>query len=81
MDLTLRHRPDVVVMDVGMPETNGIEAVREIVDSAPEVRIVMLSASISAELRHANVHHDDVRSVAQGQVHGFASGARLREDR
>ena len=40
--------PDVVVMDVIMPRKNGVEACREIMESAPGVRVVMLTAS-SAE--------------------------------
>ena len=35
--------PDIVVMDVSMPDLNGIEATREIHADAPEVRIVALS--------------------------------------
>jgi DNA-binding NarL/FixJ family response regulator len=35
--------PDVVVMDVAMPDLNGIEATREIVADNPKVRVVALS--------------------------------------
>jgi two-component system, NarL family, response regulator NreC len=36
-------KPDVVVMDIGMPSLNGIEASRQIHGSLPATRIVMLS--------------------------------------
>lgn len=36
--------PDLVIMDITMPEVNGIEAVKTIKDNDPEARIVMCSA-------------------------------------
>jgi two-component system response regulator NreC len=36
-------RPDVVVMDIGMPNLNGIEAARQITAAQPEISVVMLS--------------------------------------
>ena len=37
--------PDVVVMDVMMPKKDGVEACREIMESASDIRVVMLTAS------------------------------------
>ena len=37
--------PDVVVMDVIMPRKDGVEACREIMESAPETRVVMLTVA------------------------------------
>lgn len=37
-------KPDLVTMDIIMPEMNGIDAVRQIMLSDPQARIVMCSA-------------------------------------
>lgn len=39
----LELKPDVAVVDVAMPLLNGIEATRQIVRRAPEVRVLVLS--------------------------------------
>src|SRR5438128_8653618 len=36
-------RPDLVVMDVAMPELNGIEATRRLTASVPHTRVIALS--------------------------------------
>ena len=41
--------PDVVVMDVMMPNKDGVEACREIMEAASDVRVVMLTASTEEE--------------------------------
>ena len=45
----LQLDPDVVLMDIAMPDLNGIEAARLIHAKCPAVRIVMLSMHASAE--------------------------------
>ncbi len=39
----LELRPDVAVLDIGMPLLNGIEATRQITRRAPEVHVLILS--------------------------------------
>lgn len=43
VELALSAQPDVIVMDVTMPELNGIEATRRICEAAPRTRILALS--------------------------------------
>jgi DNA-binding NarL/FixJ family response regulator len=36
--------PDVVIMDIGMPGLNGVDATRQIVTKSPQIKVVALSA-------------------------------------
>lgn len=48
-----RLRPDVVVLDIGMPEMNGIEAARRISKSVPECKIVFVTQKLDPAYVHA----------------------------
>ncbi|MBE9581274.1 MAG: response regulator transcription factor [Proteobacteria bacterium] len=56
-------RPDVAVIDIAMPELNGIEATQQIREACPSTRVVILSM-------HATSEHifQALRSGAQGYV-------------
>lgn len=43
VELVSKHHPDVAVLDIGMPELNGIEATRQIASTAASTQVVILS--------------------------------------
>jgi DNA-binding NarL/FixJ family response regulator len=45
IELTREQTPDLVLMDVSMPEVNGIEATRLILTEMPATKVVILTAS------------------------------------
>ncbi len=49
------HRPDVAVLDIRMPGVSGIEACRQIIDSVPGCKVVMLTSYAEDELLMAAI--------------------------
>lgn len=44
-----RLQPDVIVLDVGMPEMNGIEAARRLAKTLPSARIVFVTQQLASD--------------------------------
>jgi two-component system, NarL family, response regulator LiaR len=44
VQLALRLRPDVVIMDIGLPHLNGILATQQIKTTCPNIRVVVLTS-------------------------------------
>jgi len=49
IDIVDRLKPDIVCMDVVMPEKSGIEALREIKATNPDIEIVMVTGNSDPE--------------------------------
>ena len=44
VELYKENKPDLVIMDITMPNMNGIDALREIKSNDPDAKVVMCSA-------------------------------------
>jgi DNA-binding NarL/FixJ family response regulator len=62
VDLAKRLRPDVVVMDVSLPELNGLDATRQILKDSPRTEVLVLTMHHSEEL---------ARNVLQAGARGY----------
>ena len=45
-----RLKPDIILMDIAMPEINGIKATRQILKQFPDIKIIVLSMYSNREL-------------------------------
>jgi DNA-binding NarL/FixJ family response regulator len=50
LDAVKRHRPEIVVMDISLPELNGLDATRQIVQESPQTEVLVLTMHHSEEL-------------------------------
>ncbi|MBO1001531.1 response regulator [Pseudogracilibacillus auburnensis] len=42
-EIVEKYQPDIVLMDINMPEMNGIEATKDLLQNNPDVKIIILS--------------------------------------
>ncbi len=72
VDLYKELRPDIVTLEVVMPDIGGIDAVREIVKSDPDARILMCSAlgqqALMAEATEAGAREFVVKPFQPSRV-------------
>lgn len=66
LKLTRKLLPDVTIMDITMPDMNGIDATRSILEEHPEIKVIALS-----------MHSD--RRLVSGMLEAGASGYLLKD--
>lgn len=85
VELALSHHPQVVLMDLHMPDKTGIEATQEIHAIAPDIRILIITLvedddSVFLALRagaHGYVLKDADEAEILHAIHAVASGGAL----
>jgi DNA-binding NarL/FixJ family response regulator len=66
VEMVQKIKPDIAVIDINMPDLNGIEATRQIISTMPQVRVIALSM------------HSDARMVGE-MLKAGASGYLLKD--
>jgi DNA-binding NarL/FixJ family response regulator len=71
LDLAARLRPDVVVLDVAMPDCNGFQTLEQLRREGPDTRVVFLT-----------MYSDDefVAAAIKGGAHGYVLKSRIHPD-
>ncbi|NBW96717.1 MAG: DNA-binding response regulator [Planctomycetia bacterium] len=74
-----RHKPDVVLLDVRLGDTSGLDAIKRIRSSAPQSRVVMLSAfdnpTYVARAISAGAHNYIVKTATRRELLDAIQGA------
>jgi DNA-binding NarL/FixJ family response regulator len=76
IDLALKHRPHLIILDLSMPVMNGVDASRELKRIMPTVPIILftLYADIENEILAADLLVDNV--VSKGDVRNLMGNMR-----
>ena len=53
VEIVLRVRPDLLLLDLAMPRVDGLQVIEQLKDQLPELRIVVFSGYTSSELEQA----------------------------
>jgi two-component system, NarL family, response regulator NreC len=62
VEKTIKLKPDVVILDISMPELDGVEVVRQVREAVPDTKILVLTMHESDQM---------VQRVLDAGAHGY----------
>lgn len=71
VELAIESSPDIIIMDITMPEMNGFEAAAEIAEQRPDIPVIMFSLHLS---------EDVVSRFKAGPIRGAVSKSEAARD-
>jgi len=70
VERAIKLKPDVAILDVGMPELDGLEATRQILEAIPDTKVLVLKMHESDQM---------VRRALETGAHGYLLKSDLTE--
>jgi CheY-like chemotaxis protein len=67
IELALRHRPDLIILDLSMPVMNGLEAAHELKRLMPEIPIILFTQHADLSNRIGIMNKDVDRIVDKNE--------------
>lgn len=88
LEVIARHRPDVLLVDLTMPELNGLEVIARTRAASPLTRVIVLSMHAAADLVRPALRHGARGYVVKGSglddllqaIRTVASGGRFLDE-
>jgi DNA-binding NarL/FixJ family response regulator len=71
VDLAIQSSPDIIIMDITMPEMNGFEAAAQIAQRRPDIPVIMFSLHLSEDI---------VARFKSGPIRGAVSKSEAARD-
>src|ERR1700676_3756373 len=62
VEKTIKLKPDVVILDISMPELDGVEVVRQVREAVPDTKVLVLTMHESDQM---------VQRVLDAGAHGY----------
>lgn len=74
VELVIQLRPDLVIMDIGMPKLNGIDATRQMIQLLPDIKVMALSAHADNQ-----IISQMILAGARGYMHKESTFSEMKE--